>query len=53
MCNGLMSAPINQQKIPITNDDGTLDEHYLPERLSEAALEPPVSLVLLFENALQ
>lgn len=47
-----MSAPIAPKAIPVTEDDGTLAEHYLPDRLSEAALEPPVDLVLLFENAL-
>lgn len=47
-----MSAPINPRGIPITEEDGVLAEHYLPDRLSEAALEPPVDLVLLFENSL-
>lgn len=47
-----MSAPINPRVIPITEEDGVLAEHYLPDRLSEEALEPPVDLVLLFENSL-
>lgn len=47
-----MSAPIAPRQIPITEADGVLAEHYLPDRLSEEALEPPVDLVLMFENAL-
>lgn len=47
-----MSQPIAPKQIPITEDDGVLAEHYLPDRLSEEALEPPVDLVLLFENSL-
>lgn len=47
-----MTAPINQGVIPITEEDGHLPENYMPERLSEEALTPPVSLVLLFENGL-
>lgn len=47
-----MTAPIAPKAIPVTEADGRLPEHYLPERLSEEALEPPVDLVLLFENGM-
>lgn len=48
----MSGAPIAPKKIPVTEDDGRLAEHYMPDRLSEAEMEPSVDLVLLFENAL-
>ena len=45
-------APIAPQRIAVTNADGRLPEGYLPDRLSESALDPEVDLVLLFENAM-
>ncbi|QGJ94886.1 hypothetical protein SEA_REDWATTLEHOG_25 [Gordonia phage RedWattleHog] len=47
-----MTAPIAPRSIPVTEEDGSLSEDYMPERLSPQAMEPPVDLVLLFENGM-
>ncbi|AVO24971.1 hypothetical protein KHQ84_gp030 [Rhodococcus phage Finch] len=47
-----MSAPISPRKVAIADADGVLDESFMPEYLTPESLEPPVDLVLVFENAL-
>lgn len=39
-------------QIPLTKTDGTMYPHQMPDYLQPEALEPPVTLTLLFENAL-
>lgn len=45
-------VPTQPRVIPLTEEDGSLDERFMPQRLSSEELEPPVDLVLLFENKL-
>lgn len=48
----MATEPIAPRLIPTTDEDGRLGEQWIPERLTEESLSPPVDLVLLFENNL-
>jgi len=48
----MATQPIAPHIIAITEDDGRLDERWIPERLAAENLESDVDLVLLFENGI-